>query len=79
MVEDVDELTILVLNTAGRQEAIAVYEEETGCSHAESWRAVENLACRVGNGRSAGIARRVGMVAAAIVGIGVLAFLTELF
>ena len=68
MVEDVDELATLVLNTAGWDEAIAVYEEETGCSRAESVRAVENLRRRTAKGGRAGIAMRVERLVGFLVG-----------
>ena len=73
MVDDVDELAILILNTAGRSEAIALYQEETGCSHAESVQAVENMIHRVGIGRKTPFAKRLGMVGLAIAAIGILA------
>ena len=50
MIDDVDELTIFVLSTAGRKEAIAVYEEETGCNRSESVQAVDRFSHQVGCG-----------------------------
>lgn len=79
MIDNVEELTILVLKTAGRKEAIAVYKEETGCSHAESVQAVESLSRCARRGRKVRIGKRIGVLVGAIVGIGALAFLSTLF
>jgi len=79
MVDDVDELTLLVLSTAGKDEAIALYEEETGCSRTESVQAVEDLRLRVGTGGTTTVAKRLGMLGAAIVAIGTLALLIRFF
>jgi hypothetical protein len=65
---DVDELAILVLRTAGRKEAIEVYEEVTGCSRAESVQAVENLSRRASTDNRAEIARRMRLLVSAITG-----------
>jgi hypothetical protein len=75
MVDDIDELTILVLNTAGRNEAIALYEEEAGCSHAESVQAVEDLSHRAGIHKKAPIGRRIGTIVCAILTLGTLVLL----
>jgi len=77
MVEDVDELTLLVLSTAGRDEAIALYEEETGCSRAESAEAVDDLSHRVKTPKKTHVAKRLGMLGAAIVAVGTLALLVR--
>ena len=66
MNDDVDQLTSLILSTAGRKEAIAVYEEETGCSHAESVRAVDKLSHAVGGRSKANFGKRIGLFAVAL-------------
>jgi len=79
MVDDVDELTLLVLATAGREEAIALYEEETGCSRAESLQAVEQLRRRVGTGSRMHVAKRLGILGFALVAMGTFALLIMFF
>ena len=78
MADDVDELVMLVLDTAGWYEAIAIYEEETGCTRAESVQAVEKLSRRVDTGRNPHIAKRLGIFGAVIAAMGTLALFLAL-
>ena len=78
MIDDIDELTRLVLNTAGRKEAIALYAEETGCSDAEAMQAVDRLREPGRASRRACLARPFGVLAGLIVAGGALAFLLTL-
>jgi hypothetical protein len=64
MVDNLDELVLLLLRTAGTGDAVLTYEEETGASHAEATTAVKNLSRRRGPDNKA---RPIGKLAAAIV------------
>jgi hypothetical protein len=44
MIDDLDELVLLLLRTSGLQDAVLVYEEETGAGHAKATTAVRKLA-----------------------------------
>ena len=78
MIDDFDQLAILILRNAGKNEAISVYEEETGCSRAEAVAAVKKLSRRAGIIGRKGLPKRIGMVVSAILALGTTVLLATL-
>jgi hypothetical protein len=75
MVDNFDGLVLFLLRTTGMGDAVLTYEEETGASHAEATTAVRKLARRNGLDHRDQVMRKVGMVLATAVTIGVVSFL----
>lgn len=76
MVDHLDDLVVLLLRSAGKSEAVATYEEESGASHAEAVVAVEKLAEKHGLTRTGWPVMRwvtfgAGLLTAAVVGLTV--------
>jgi hypothetical protein len=75
MVDHLDDLVVLLHRSAGKNAAVAAYEEENGVSHAEAVAAVETLAEKHGLSRPGWPAKRWAAIGAALLTVAVLGFI----